>query len=89
MKAIKCGRMNDIDINTPQQGLLYTYPLVLKPTDIRAGGHKKRISNRVPFNPAFAKRYKKQTMIDIREISTNWFKNHLYHSIRFQDCGLN
>ncbi len=33
------------------------------------------------FNPSFSERDKKQ-MIDLREISTNWFKIQLYSSIR-------
>ncbi len=51
-----------------------------------AGGHEQLISKSVP---AFAKRDKKQTMIDLRGISTNWFKNQLCPStICFQDCVL-
>jgi hypothetical protein len=34
------------------------------------------------FKPAFAKRDKKQTMIVLREIPTNWFKTQLFPSIR-------
>jgi hypothetical protein len=40
-----------------------------------AGGHEQLISNSVRFKPAFVKRDEKQTMIDLRGISTNWFKN--------------
>ncbi len=47
------------------------------------------------FKPAFAKRDKKQAMIDLRRILTNWFKNQQpglktsYVLPRgFQDCGL-
>jgi hypothetical protein len=34
------------------------------------------------FKPALAKRDKKQTMIDLRGTSTNWFENQLCPSIR-------
>ncbi len=44
-------------------------------------GHEQLISNGGRFKPAFAKRDKKQTMIDLRGISTNWFKNQLCPSI--------
>jgi hypothetical protein len=40
------------------------------------------ISNGGRFKPAFAKRDWKQTVIDLRGISTNWFKNQLCPSIR-------
>ncbi len=49
---------------------------------LRDGGHEQLISNRGRIKPAFAKRDKKQTMIDIRGISTNWFKNQLCPTIR-------
>jgi hypothetical protein len=39
--------------------------------------YEQLISNGGRFKPAFAQRDKKQTMIDIRKISTNWFKNQL------------
>ncbi len=45
--------------------------------DLRASGHKQFTSNSVRFKPAFAERDKKQTMIDLRGISPNWFKNQL------------
>jgi hypothetical protein len=48
----------------------------------RAGGHEQLISNSVCFKPAFAKRDKKQTMIDLRGIATNWFKNQQRPSIK-------
>ncbi len=41
------------------------------------GGHEQLISNGGRFKPAFAKRDKKQTMIDLKGISTNWFKIQL------------
>jgi hypothetical protein len=34
------------------------------------------------LNRLFAEKDKKQTMIDLRGISTNWFKNHLCPSIK-------
>jgi hypothetical protein len=37
---------------------------------------------RLNFKPAFAEKDTKQTMTDLRGISTNWFKNHLCPSIR-------
>jgi hypothetical protein len=40
------------------------------------------ISNGGRFKPAFAARDKKQTMIDLRGISANWFKNQLCPPIR-------
>ncbi len=40
----------------------------------RDGGHEQLISSGGRFNRAFAKRDKKQTMTDLRGISTNWFK---------------
>ncbi len=43
---------------------------------------KQLISNGRRSKPAFAKRDKKQTMIDLRGISTNWLKNQLCSSIR-------
>ncbi len=49
----------------------------------RDGGHEQLISSGGRFKPAFAQRDKKQPMIDLRGISTNWFKNHLCSSIRF------
>ncbi len=36
---------------------------------------------------AFAERNKKQIMIDLRGISSNWFKNQLCPSIRFSWLG--
>jgi hypothetical protein len=42
--------------------------------DNRAGGHEQLISNRVCFKPAFAYRDKKQTIIDLRGITTDWLK---------------
>jgi hypothetical protein len=39
----------------------------------RNGGHEKLISNGGRFKPALAERDKKQTMIDLREISANWY----------------
>jgi hypothetical protein len=44
---------------------------------LRDGGHEQLISNGRGFNPAFAERDKKQTMIDLRGISQNWFKNQI------------
>jgi hypothetical protein len=35
---------------------------------------KQLISNGGRFKPAFAERDRKQTMIDLRGISSNWFK---------------
>jgi hypothetical protein len=46
------------------------------------GGHEQLISNGGRFKPAFSERNKKQTIIDLRGISTNWFKNQLCPSIR-------
>jgi hypothetical protein len=40
------------------------------------------ISNGGRFKPAFAEKDQKQTMIDLRGISTNWLKNQLCPSIR-------
>jgi hypothetical protein len=39
------------------------------------GGHEQLISNGKRFKPAFSKRDKKQTMIDLKGILTNWVKN--------------
>jgi hypothetical protein len=39
-----------------------------------ASGHEQLISNGERFKPAFAERDKKQAMIDLRGIPTNWFK---------------
>ncbi len=44
-------------------------------------GHEQMISNGGKFKPAFAEKDKKQTMIDLRGISTNWFKSQLCPSI--------
>jgi hypothetical protein len=46
------------------------------------GGHEQLTSNGGRFNPAVAEREKKETMIDLRGISTNWFKNQLCPSMR-------
>ena len=48
------------------------------------GGHEQTadLSNGERFKPAVAERDKKQTMIDLRGISTNWFKNQLCPSKR-------
>jgi hypothetical protein len=46
------------------------------------GGHEQLISNGGRFKPAFSERDKKQTIIDLRGISTNWFKNQLCPSTR-------
>jgi hypothetical protein len=54
----------------------------LKLTPKRDGGHEQLISSGGRFNRAFAKRDKKQTMTDLRGISTNWFKNRSRPSIR-------
>jgi hypothetical protein len=48
----------------------------------RDGGHKQLILNGERFRPAFAERDNKPTMIDLRGISTNWFKTQLYLSTR-------
>jgi hypothetical protein len=43
------------------------------------------------FKQAIAKRDKrdeKQAMIDLREISTDWFKTSYVPPLGFQDCGL-
>jgi hypothetical protein len=48
----------------------------------RDSGHEQLTSNGERFKPAFAERVKKQTMIDLGGISTNWFKNQLCSSIR-------
>ncbi len=50
----------------------------------RDGGHEQMISNGARFKSAFAIRDKKQTTVDLRWIPTNWFKNQLCPSIRFQ-----
>jgi hypothetical protein len=47
----------------------------------RDGGHKPLIANGERFKPAFIERDKKQTMIDLRGISSNWFKNQFCPSI--------
>jgi hypothetical protein len=41
-------------------------------------GHEQLISNGGRFKAAFAERDKKQTRVDLRGISANWFKNHFY-----------
>jgi hypothetical protein len=46
------------------------------------GGHEQLISNGGRFKSAFAKRDKKQRMIGLQEISTNWCKNRLCPSTR-------
>jgi hypothetical protein len=48
----------------------------------RDGGHEQLISNGERFKPAFAERNYKQTMIDLRGISTNRFNNQLCPSTR-------
>jgi hypothetical protein len=48
----------------------------------RDGGHEQLISNGGRFKPAFAEIDEKQTMIDLRGISANWFGNHICPSIR-------
>jgi hypothetical protein len=56
--------------------------------DLRASGHKLLISNSERFKPAFAERDRKQTMINLRGISPNWFKNQLCSSpLGFHDRG--
>ncbi len=54
--------------------------------------HEQLFSNSVRFKMVFAKRDKKQLMIDPRGIWTNWFENQLCPSVRLstlnQDCGL-
>jgi hypothetical protein len=45
-------------------------------------GHEQLFSNGGRLKLAFIKRDRKQTMIDLRGISTDWFENHLYPSIR-------
>jgi hypothetical protein len=44
-------------------------------TKNRDDSHEELISDGGRFKPAFAKRDKKQTMTDLRGISTNWVKN--------------
>jgi hypothetical protein len=46
------------------------------------GGYEQLISNGERFKPAFAERDKKQTMLDLRGISTNWFENQFCPSTR-------
>jgi hypothetical protein len=48
----------------------------------REGAHQQLISNGGRFKLAFFKKDKKQTMIDLREISTNCIKNQLCPSVR-------
>jgi hypothetical protein len=52
-----------------------------------ARGHEQLISNGERFKPAFAERDKKQTMINLRGIPTNWFKNQLCPSTRIFGYG--
>jgi hypothetical protein len=55
----------------------------------RDGGNKQLISNGGRFKSAVAERDKKQTMIDLREISSNWFKTEiLKRSRRRRPCIL-
>jgi hypothetical protein len=44
----------------------------------RVGGQEQLTSNGGRFKPPFAEKDKKQTMKDLRRISSNWFKNQLY-----------
>jgi hypothetical protein len=55
----------------------------------KGGGHEQPqlISNGGRFKPAFAEGDKKQTMIDLRGISTNWFNNQ-FLSLLFLGYGL-
>jgi hypothetical protein len=46
------------------------------------GGHEQLISNGKRFNLAFAVRDMQKIMIDLREISTIWFKNQQCPSTR-------
>jgi hypothetical protein len=48
----------------------------------RVGSHEQLISNVGSFKPAFDERDQKQTLIDLRGISTNWFKNQFCPSVR-------
>jgi hypothetical protein len=48
----------------------------------RDGSHEQPTSNIGRFKPAFDERDKKQILIDLRGISTNWFKNQCCPSVR-------
>jgi hypothetical protein len=55
-------------------GLLNVYKFGLRrDLPARDSGHEQLITNIGRFQPAFAERDKKQKMIDLRGISTNWF----------------
>jgi hypothetical protein len=47
-------------------------------TETGDDGHEQLILNGGRFNPAFFERDKKQTIIDLRGISTDWFKKTSY-----------
>ncbi len=77
-----------------QSGLKTSYvsPLGFLGYGLWDGGHEQLILNGGSFKPAIAKRDKrdeKQTMIDVRGISTYWLKNKLCPSIGFQDWAHN
>jgi hypothetical protein len=61
-----------------------------KPNAIETGdgGHEQLISNGGRFNPVFSERGKKQTIIDLRGISTNWLKNSSVPPQGFLGYGL-
>ncbi len=60
--------------------LLYTFVLLRQ-------CHKQLISNGGRFRPAFAKRNKKQAMIDLCGISRNWFKKSHYRAFKIAGSG--
>jgi hypothetical protein len=50
-------------------------------SESREGGHKQLISNGGGFKLAFAERDKKHKMIDLRGISSNWYKTQFLKNL--------
>jgi hypothetical protein len=48
-----------------------------KYSQVLSAVHEQLIPNTIRFKPAFAKKDKRQVIIDFREIPTNWFKQDL------------
>jgi hypothetical protein len=66
------GAMNDPRCGSSEMWELHD--VACSAVEIRDSGQEQLISNGGRFKPAFTKRDKKQTMIDLRVIATKWFK---------------
>jgi hypothetical protein len=77
-----------LERNSPACAVVHDLSFPNQMTETGDDGHEQLILNGGRFNPAFFERDKKQTIIDLRGISTNWFKNQFCPSKGFLGYGL-